>query len=349
MSGRPQFVSLDDEVRCIVAPIDHRYVFVSTQSMAAEEQTLTRVRSAFALAIPTVLILAAVGGYLLTRRTLGPIARITETASRIEAENLSERIAVGHEDELGRLAAVLNALLDRLERSFHQQKQLLADTSHELRTPVTIIRSEAEVTLSRERSADEYRNALESIRSESVHLTNLIEGVLMLARADARQMHIAKRQFSLREVVEQAVQTARTLARARGVDLSAVTDGAMPLRGEAELIRRMLLNLLDNAVKFTEPGGRVSVDAQQDGANYTITVTDSGCGIAAEDQEQIFDRFFRGDRARRRDLDGAPGTGLGLSIVKWIAEAHGGTVRLVRSNAAGSTFEVALPAIAADA
>src|SRR5205814_8269699 len=144
------------------------------------------------------LLIAALGGYFLAARSLAPVARITEAASRIEAENLSERIEVRNSgDELGRLAAVLNALLQRLDRSFQQQKQLLADTSHELRTPVTIIRSEAEVTLSRQRDANEYREALEIIRSESSHLTSLIDGVLLLARADAEQAAIASEPIEL--------------------------------------------------------------------------------------------------------------------------------------------------------
>src|SRR5438128_468832 len=230
----------------------------------ARRAALRRLRTGMAIAIPAALIVAALVGYLLALRSLAPVARMTEDASRIEAENLSHRIAVAHpSDELGRLGTVLNALLERLERSFQQQKQLLADTSHELRTPITIVRSEAEVTLSRERSAEEYRQALEIIHSEATHLTHLIDSVLLLARADARENRVARERFSLNEVIERSAQAVRTLAATRGVDLSCGTNGAMPMRGDAELIRRMMLNLLDNAIKFTNAGGRVRLDARR--------------------------------------------------------------------------------------
>jgi len=312
---------------------------VALQATAAERESLKRARVAFWLAIPAALLIAAVGGFLLVRRSLAPVAAIAETASRIQAEDLSTRIAIADPgDELGRLGAVLNDLFDRLERSFAQQRQLIADTSHELRTPVTVIRSEAEVALSRERTPEEYRAALEIVRSESAHLTHLIEGVLTLARADARQIRIADEPFSLTAVVLESVRTAGTLARARSVELEPRADGLMPMRGDPELIRRMLLNLLDNAIKFSDAGGRVHVTAEANGSNYIVRVADSGRGIPETDQPKIFDRFYRADPARVRD-----GQGLGLAIVRWIAEAHHGTVRLASSGPGGSVLEVTLP------
>jgi heavy metal sensor kinase len=344
-AGRAQRVTVDG-VRIIAAPVGvSRYVFVSAESLSGRRNALLRLRNAFIVVIPAALVIAALGGYFLATRSLAPVAQITTAASRIEAENLSDRIAVrSSSDELGRLAAVLNGLLERLERSFLQQKQLLADTSHELRTPVTIIRSEAEVTLSRERNAEEYRQALETIRSEAVNLTSLIEAVLLLARADAHQARLAREQFALTDVIQQSVQSLRTIAQARQIDLSCSTDGAMPMQGDRDLMRRMLLNLLDNGIKFTESGGRVRLDAHRAGRQYVMTVSDSGVGIPAEAQEHIFDRFFRVDSARSRDRDGLSGAGLGLSIARWIARAHGGDLTLVRSTPAGSVFEATLPA-----
>ena len=341
-AGQSRLLSLDAE-RSIVTPFaDRHYVFVGAQSLERERAVLRRLRTGMAIAIPAALIVAALVGYLLALRSLAPVARMTEDASRIEAENLSHRIAVAHpSDELGRLGTVLNALLERLERSFQQQKQLLADTSHELRTPIAIVRSEAEVTLSRERSAEEYRQALEIIGSEATHLTHLIDSVLLLARADARQNRTAREAFSLNEVVEQSVFAMRTLAATRGIDLTCGTNGPMPMRGDAELIRRMALNLLDNAIKFTNAGGRVRLDARRAGSWYLVRVSDTGSGIPSEAQAYIFDRFYRASRARSRDADG--GTGLGLSIARWIAEAHGGDIRLVRSDEEGTIFEVTLP------
>jgi two-component system, OmpR family, sensor kinase len=341
-AGRPQLITVDRNTRCIVAPLGEHYVVVITQSLAREAEALSRLRQAIAIAIPAALVVAAAIGYLLALRSLAPVSRMTDVASRIEAENLSQRVDFAHpSDELGRLGTVLNALFERLERSFEQQKRLLADTSHELRTPVTIIRSEAEVTLSRERSDTEYRGALEIIRSEAAHLTSLIDSVLLLARADARQNRIANDAFSLNEVTEQSVHALRTVAERRGVTLSCGTNGPMPLRGDAELIRRMLLNLLDNAIKFTNRGGKVRLDVMRDGDAYLIRVSDTGHGIPPEAQANIFDRFYRADRTRTHDADGtaASGAGLGLSIARWIAEVHGGEVRLRQSSPAGSIFE----------
>ena len=330
-----------DGVRCIAAPVGG-YVFVATESLARGANALRRLRQAFIFLIPVALLIAALGGYFLASRSLAPVAKITDAASRIEAENLSERIRAGNSnDELGRLAAVLNALLERLERSFAQQKQLLADTSHELRTPVSIIRSEAEVTLSRDRDAVEYRKALEVVRSESAHLTSLIDGVLMLARADANHTPVVMESLDLRTVIDAGAAALRRVAESRSVTLTCDTNGSMPMRGNAELLRRMLLNLLDNAIKFTGENGRVRLEAHADRSKYLITVSDTGRGIPIEAQAKVFDRFFRADPARARDSAG--GAGLGLPIARWIARSHGGDITLVRSSPDGSTFEVTLP------
>ena len=346
-SGRGSSVTVGD-VRSVIAPIRGNYVVVLTESLAGRRNALALIRNAFIIVIPAALVIAAIGGYFLAQRSLAPVARMADAASRIEAASLSDRIAVGDpSDELGRLAAVLNALFERLERSFQQQKQLLADTSHELRTPMTIIRSEADITLSRTRSAEEYRDALEGIRGEATHLTALIESVLLLARADAEETRIARKPFNLADVVRQSVQSFRTVAQARQVALECEIDDGMPMIGDSELIRRMLLNLLDNAVKFTEGGGRVRLEAHFADGRYAVTVTDTGIGIPGEAQSRIFDRFFRVDSARGRDAlrSTASGTGLGLSIARWIARAHGGDLRLVRSSPQGSVFEATLDGV----
>jgi signal transduction histidine kinase len=341
---RPGIVTVGG-ARCIVARVGN-YLFVSSESISGRRDALARLRDAFVVLIPVAILIAAFCGYFLAARSLAPVARITEAASRIEAENLSERIAIGNrDDELGRLAAVLNALLQRLERSFQQQKQLLADTSHELRTPAAIIRSEAEVTLSRDRDRDEYRRALEVIGSESLHLSSLLEGVLLLARADAQQSRIEMAPVQLADIVSESVRALQRVAGARQISLTCQADGPMPMRGNAELLRRMLLNLADNAIKFTESGGQVRMESHRADSSYVIDISDNGAGIPLEAQKKIFDRFYRADAARGRtaDRDSAAGAGLGLPIAQWIARAHGGDLRLVRSSSAGSTFEVVLP------
>jgi signal transduction histidine kinase len=292
--------------RCIAFPAGG-YLFVSAESLAGRRRALERLRGAFVVLIPIAILIAAVCGYFLASRSLEP----------------------------------LDAALLALERSLEQQKQLLADTSHELRTPVTIIRSEAEVTLSRTRDPEEYRRSLDIIRAESTQLTNLIEGVLLLARADAQGGAIATAPLPLSSIVDDTVRSLQRIAEARQVALTCSNDGPMPMRGNADLLRRMLLNLADNAIKFTDPGGWVRIDARRDGELYVIDVRDSGHGIPQDAQARVFDRFFRVDAARGRETGG---TGLGLPIAQWIARAHGGDIRLVRSSAEGTQFQIHLPA-----
>ena len=297
------------DVRCIGATVGD-YIVVSTESLTGRHNALGRLIDAFIVVIPIALLIAAFGGYFLAGRSLAP----------------------------------LNAALHQLERSVQQQKQLLADTSHELRTPAAIIRTEAEVTLSRERSNDEYRRALDVIRSESSHLAHLLDSVLLLARADAQQVPVEKEALDLATVVRESVQALRRLAESREVAITCASNGAMPMRGNFDLLRRMMLNLLSNAIRFTDAGGGVCVETRRDGPNYIVTIRDTGRGIPASAQEKIFDRFFRADAARSSDhqRNGA-GAGLGLPIARWIARAHGGDLRLVSSSDAGSVFEVALP------
>ena len=295
----------------VVAARAGNYVFMSGETLAGRHRALERLRSAFLALIPIAILLSAVSGYLLAARSLRP----------------------------------LNDALAALERSVEQQKQLLADTSHELRTPVTIIRSEAEVTLTRERDPQEYRRALEVIRSESSHLTNLIEGVLLLARGGAEHDGFEMTTVQLGQIISDSARALERIAQSRQISLTCTTDGPMPMRGNGELLRRLLLNLADNAIKFCAPGGWVRIDARRSDANYVVRVSDNGRGIPAEAQEKIFDRFFRADDARphnvERETDGA---GLGLPIARWIAQLHGGDLRLLASSASGSVFEVELPA-----
>lgn len=295
--------------RYIAAPAG-KFLFVSAESLAGRDHALDRLRRALLALIPIAILFAALCGYFLADRSLKPL----------DAAHLA------------------------LERSLQQQKQLLADTSHELRTPVTIIRSEAEVTLSREREAPDYRRSLEVIHAESSHLTNLIEGVLLLARAGEQQGAIEMSTVQLAEIVDDCVRAMQRVAQSRQISLTCTTDGAMPLHGSGELLRRMLLNLVDNAIKFCDAGGWVCIDARRDSASYIVRIADNGRGIPAQVQDKIFDRFFRADDARAHNAErDTGGAGLGLPIAQWIARAHGGELRLLRSSPSGSVFEVQLP------
>ena len=318
---------------------------VILRSLHAQHEILEEIRIAFAWLIPLGVLLASVGGYFLARRSLAPVAAMGAQAERIGATNLHDRLAVRNpNDELGRLAQTFNDLLDRLEQSFERQRRFISDASHELRTPVSILRGEAEVALSQaSRSPEEYRESLAVLHQEAQRLARIVEDLFTLTRADAGEYRLARTDFYLEELVADGVRAARALAQAKNITLSVVAANEMPVRADEDLVRRMILNLLDNAIKYTPAGGNISIVSGSVPGGYEVSVTDSGPGIPAEMQSRIFERFFRVDRARSRSgVDG--GAGLGLSIARWIAEAHLGRIELVRSDSTGSAFNVYIPA-----
>jgi two-component system, OmpR family, sensor kinase len=321
------------------------WMLVILRSLHAQQEMLQQIRTAFAWLIPLGVLLAGFGGYFLARRSLGPVAAMGKQAESIGAANLHERLEVRNaNDELGRLARTFNELLDRLDRSFERQRRFISDASHELRTPVSILRGEAEVALSQaSRSPEEYRESLAVLHEEAQRLARIVEDMFTLTRADAGEYRLAQGDFYLDELAADCVRATRALAQAKSIQLVAVAPEEMPMHADEDLLRRMILNLLDNAIKYTPAGGNVSVTCGSVPDGYELSVTDSGPGIPAEMQSRVFERFFRVDRARSRTgADG--GAGLGLSIARWIAEAHLGRIELVRSDATGSKFTVRIPA-----
>jgi heavy metal sensor kinase len=321
------------------------YVLVILQSFHPQQEMLEEVAATFAWVIPIAILLAGVGGYFLARKSLAPVVAMSSQAGRIGAANLHERLAVQNErDELGHLARSFNSLLDRLGQSFERQRRFMADASHELRTPVAILRGEAEVALSQQaRSPEEYRESLGVLHQEAERLTHIVEDLFTLTRADAGQYPLQPREFYLDELVSECVHSARTLALAKKICLNFEEASESPISADESLLRRMILNLLDNAIKYTLDGGRVTVTCRREGENYVLSITDTGAGIPTELQPRIFERFFRADKARSRAESDGGGAGLGLSISRWIAEAHHGRLELTRSDSTGSTFSAYLP------
>jgi len=326
------------------------YTLVVLRSLHDQEDLLEGASYALFIAIPIALLLASIGGYFLARKSLAPVVSMSATAARISAANLHERLPVANErDELGGLARVINALLARLDASFEQQRRFMADASHELRTPIAIMRSEAEVALSQqERSNRELRESIVIFKDETKRLTGIVEDLFMLARADAGQYKLTRRECYLEEIAGEVTRAVRTLVAEKGLTLQLDATEEMPFHGDENLLRRLLLNLVDNALKYTPTGGAVTVSCKPEGKRYVITVSDTGAGIPAEAQPHIFDRFYRADSARSRTEDDdsalSSGAGLGLSIARWIAEAHDGTLELQHSSNAGSVFQLILPA-----
>jgi heavy metal sensor kinase len=324
-----------------------RHLVAAAYPLHHDKETMEAVATAYLIAIPLLLLFAAGGGYFLAARSLSPVAAMSARAAEISSTNLNERLPVGQRrDELSALASVVNGLLERLERAFAQQRRFMADASHELRTPVAVLRTEAEVTLSRAtRTEAEYRDSVSVMRDSAQRLGRIVDDLFLLARADAGHLPLRRESLYLEDVVDQAARAVRTLANERDVRIALLPLNDSPFDGDADLLGRVLLNLLDNAIKHSPSGGTVTLALTRAPLEYHITVTDEGPGIPVEAQQHVFDRFFRADKARTREKrDATAGAGLGLAIGRWIAEAHGGRLELVRSDTNGSEFRLALPA-----
>jgi heavy metal sensor kinase len=347
--GRPTFETLEGTgrypLRVLTMPIieGDRVTSLIQVGMSLESLYLTRRRFLLIMAavVPVGLLLAGGGGWLLTRRTLRPVDRMAETARRISAENLAGRLEeTGSGDELDRLATTLNEMLARLDAAFAQIRQFSADASHELQTPLTILKGELEVALRLPRSPENYQRTLRSALEEIDRIAHLVEGLLLLARADAGVLRMDRRLVDLAQLVDEVHRQAKVLADTHDVTLRAEPVASVSIQGDQERLRRLLLNLVDNAIKYTQAGGRVTLSLGREGEWAAIRVSDTGAGLSPHEQEQVFQRFYRGAEARSR---GQEGSGLGLCIAQSIAEAHGGQIRIESTPGAGSTFKVCLP------
>src|SRR5689334_10668118 len=335
-----------DGLRAAVVPLsaDQNFGFaVVAEPLSVIEDGLRQLRRDFFAGVPLVLLFASVGGYFLARKSLAPIASMNSQTQRISAESLSRRLDVTNSrDELGRLATTINDLLARLESSFNEQQRFIADASHELRTPLAVLRGETEVALAKRRTADEYQQSLSLIQEEAERLSRIVEDLFILARQPINApATLLRERVSLNEAVKDCARAAQVLATRKGVRLTTENNSSsIDLNGDKELITRMILNLLDNAVKYTPAGGEISLALTRQNGNAEIVVRDTGIGIPDADRQRIFDRFYRVDKARSRALGGA---GLGLSIVRWIVEVHGGEIHIDSTPGRGSTFTVDLP------
>jgi two-component system, OmpR family, sensor kinase len=320
------------------------YNLVILASLHPESELLANIRIALGWLIPFTIVLASIGGYFLARKSLAPVADMTSRADHIGEFTIHQRLPIQNpHDELGRLAATFNRLLDRLDAAFERQRRFIADASHEFRTPLAILQGESEVALSNDnRSVAEYRESLGILHQEARRLSRVVDDMFTLSRADAGQYPVAPREFYLDELAGDCVQSLRSLAAARSISLRVNSDHELPIVADESLIRRMLLNLFDNAIKYTPTGGVVTIATCSASDQVEISVANDGPGIPIEMQPRIFERFFRGDQARTRGSSDA-GAGLGLSIAKWIAEAHHGSLKLTRSDSTGTVFTAILP------
>ena len=349
---RREFVSLPDAeggYRALLqmVPLSRgRVMIAAAQSVHGDAELLAQARLALSLAIPAALILAWSGGWLLAGRTLAPMVAIRTQAARIGATNLGERVPVRTpHDEVGQLATVVNQLLERLEGAFQQRRQFMADASHELRTPVAIIQNEASLALSREaRDPAEYREALRVVRDAARRLRQIVNDLFLLARADAGELPLRCDPVYLDEIISTSVREVRTLADARGVKVDVEPLPEAPYLGDESLLHRLVLNLLDNAIKYSPPEATVSVRLVVEDERLRLDVENTGPQIPVALQAKIFERLVRVDHVRVYDgNEFASGTGLGLPIARWIAERHGGTLELIRSDDQSTLFSFMVP------
>ena len=315
---------------------------IVAEPLSVIEEGLRHLRRDFLAGVALILWFASLGGYFLARKSLSPIALMNQQTKRITAENLSAQLDVANpRDEVGRLAMTINALLARLDAAFQEQKRFIADASHELRTPLAVLRGETEVALQQERATAEYKESLALIKDEAERLSRIVENLFMLARQPVDAPSLMSETVRLDELVTDCARAAQVLAAQKRLRLT--VQGSLPkvsMSGDDEMLKRMLLNLLDNAVKYTPAGGEIKIALGSQNGRAQIVVTDTGIGIPAEDQPRIFDRFYRVDKARSRALGGA---GLGLSIARWIVEGHGGSLSVESTPGRGSAFTVELP------
>jgi heavy metal sensor kinase len=304
-------------------------------------QEVSRLLLIMGAGVPLAALLAAFGGYQLARAALSPMNVMAERAQAIGADRLHERLPVlNADDEIGRLARVVNDLLARLERSFAQMQRFTSDASHELRTPLTAIRTVGEVALRGDASEAAYRETIESMLEEVARLTHLVDAMLLLSRADAGRIPVNRADTNLVDLAEEVAQHLGVIAEENEQAIRVAAPGPVIVRADPVLLRMAIVNLLDNALRYSPAHTRVDITVTALPRAAGIAVADQGPGITPEDQQRLFERFFRVDEARARTSGGA---GLGLSIARWAVEAHGGRLEVTSRPGDGSVFRITLP------
>lgn len=356
-SGRTNFVTVTNQNRQQVRLATRRvpptstergeHIFIrSGQTLEPVDMARSRLMLLMAVAVPLALLLGGLGGLVIANQALRPVDRIRRAAERINEGDLTERVPIpATMDEIGLLAATFNQMIARLQAAFERQKQFTSDASHELRTPLAIMRGDIEIALRRDRTTEEYQRVLASALDEVVRLTKLVEDLLLLARADTGRVELQCRPMNLSLLCRDLIEYIAPLAHQQGLDLHLQLSGGpkyadLIVLADENRLRQLLLNLIGNAIKYTDSGGRVELTLDKEGRWIVIRVRDNGRGIAVEDLPLIFDRFFR--RSRMTSEPSVPGFGLGLAISKWIVESHGGTISVESQPGLGTEVTVRL-------
>jgi heavy metal sensor kinase len=337
--GGRRYVALREDIRR-----SGEYLFVGSSSERQADLENLSIRNAILFGLPVPLMLAAVGGWWMARKSFRPVHAMIDSVEGISAKVLERRLPMPTSDnELARLAGTFNDLLGRLENSFQLQRQFMADASHELRTPVSIAHTAAQVTLGvRHREEAEYRETLEVIDAQMRRLARVVQDMFLLAHADTDVAPLQISKFYLDEVLADCVRAAKVLAKSKGITVERAESSEALCAGDESLLRQAVMILLDNAIKYSGEGTAVRVELACAVAGfYDVTVSDNGPGIPDEIQSRIFERFFRMDKARSRESGNSGGAGLGLPIARWIASVHGGSLELVKGGPTkGASFRL---------
>lgn len=299
-----------------------------------------------ALGIPFTLLAASAGGWFLASSALNPIDRITRAADQISARDLHQRLHLDlPNDEVGRLAATFDRMLARLDDAFERQRRFIADASHEMRTPLTILKGDVEVALNRPRTVQEYRETLELVNDTTDRLTSVVHELFLLARADNNQFPLQSESLDLASLLTREVSKLLPRAVKGGIALNLDVPDELVIEGDPAKLSRLFMNLIDNAIKYSDSGDEVRVTALAGPAEACVAIADTGPGIPAEHLPHLFERFYRIDKARSRQTTDANGSGagLGLSIAQWLAQIHGGRIEVESQVGEGATFRVWLP------
>ncbi len=347
LKGEIVYETIEDEnprLRMITMPIlDNKKITSIVQvgsSLADFDETMRKLLIIMIISIPTSISVAIIVGYFMAKKSLKPVDQIRKTAVKISSSNLDERIDIkGRKDELGRLAETFNAMIARLKDSFQRINQFSIDVSHELKTPLTILKGETEVALRKDRDNGEYITLLHSNLEEIDRMARIIDDLLLLSKADMQDMKLNIENISLRDLVADVCMNMKIFANNKEISLIVDELADVRLIGDELKLRRMLWNIMENGIKYTPKGGVVNISSYTNDGYVCINVKDNGMGISGDDIKYIFDRFYRADRSRKRES----GSGLGLSISKWIAEAHKGAIEVASQPSKGSQFLIKLP------
>ena len=300
------------------------------------------LKNTILLVIPIIVLLSGIGGVFLAGRALKPVKDITRTACLINESNLNRRIPIHTRDELGELSGRINKMIAGLERAFKRQKEFTSDASHELRGPLSVIQAEATLALQKEREADSYRNTIEVIANEADQMASLTNHLLELARADSGKKEYTFTKVYLASFVAETCSEISVLCHEKNIRLDQKIENVPAIKGDPPSLRRILFNILTNAINYTEEGGSILVTLKSDINNVVLSIIDSGIGIHDSKLPYIFDRFYRVDKARSRE---GKSSGLGLSICQQLVDLHSGRLSVKSTLGKGSRFEIVFPVI----